>query len=72
MNRKRKNSRKKLSYLHTCEMAKNVVEYLAVYDCIQLFSKKVNTRISHKYSVYTLLHESLSFAVTDSQAERKE
>ena len=38
MNRKRKDSQKKLSHLHTCEMEKYIVEYLAVYDCIQLFN----------------------------------
>lgn len=43
MNRKRKDSQKKLSHLHTCEMEKYIVEYLAVYDCIQLSREELNT-----------------------------
>ncbi len=69
-----------MSHLHTCEMEKFIVEYLAVYDCIQLSSKKLDTMIvSQNDSVDTFFIsqvkafcDNLYFAVMNSQTERKE
>ena len=54
MNRKRKNSQKKLSHLHTCEMEKFIVEYLAVYDCIQLSRKELDTIYIRRLQIHRL------------------